>query len=332
MALKIRKDDVPKFTGENFEDPERWIEEINDFIETLPQDMKDVDKKNTSMQIFKFGLEKTAGRWFHNLPREKRKDLKLAMEAFKKQYNSAEQRVANYKLFSSREQREDENAESYGYELMALMQLAVPDMEQDQRVLKYISGLQPELEEIMNRQKPLPTTMIEAIKIAKNEEALMSQKKTRKRKAEEDKQSELAKSLKSLSDQVRKITENPSPRYRNFRQYDNNGNHGYNGRQYDNNGNHGYNGRQHNWKPHYNQEFNGPRIKKEHYGKRKFNNTEEHTRKTPSRNEKGEPICFKCGKAGHIQFRCPEKSKDREQQPPRWKNNPAEVMPPLRED
>ena len=282
-GYRIPKDEIPKFSGSSTEDPNQWKDEILFNAKLMPKRESKEVKNMLRVRLMKLGLEGAAKSWYDNLSKEIKKDFLLSMAAFKAKFVNKEQVAVNFANFNRRIQEENEDVETYAYDLLRLIRMSIPDMTEVQRVLKFVDGLQPKLRKALSRMKL--KTMDEAVSAAKREEVLNGKEKveSKKRKSEEVVEEKLENFFDKIShmvdNKIRKINSNSSPHFSRSQ-------------------NSNYRG---------NYDFNFDRRNKFNDRRRNYNSNRSYSSNYSrnTRNERGEPICFNCGKAGHMQFRCP---------------------------
>lgn len=277
MAYRIPKDEIPKFSGNASEDPQQRMEEIIINSKLIPKNETRNVRLALKIRLIKLGLEDAAKAWHEGLPMQTKQSFAATINAFQAKFINDEQMAINFSNLNRRTQKEDETAESYGYELLRLMKMAGPDLTEARKVVMFIDGLQPKLRKVLNRLQL--KTMDEAIAAAKREETLNGQKlsKEQKRKAEAIETSKLDNFIDKIArifdDKVRRVTADSHSQYQSPHYHCGNNTHSFNDNYSRNNF----------YQP------KGNNYNRQGYERRNDNLHPSHRRRNgPSRNEKGE--------------------------------------------
>jgi len=259
------------------ENPRKWLTKISSII-----DLTYGEKSNQNLnkiRTFSLGLTGTAEQWFDHLPKGSKEDLKILIGHFEKKFIS-DQHSTNYSRMVQRVQKEDENASTYGYALLELIECADPKMSEESRILKFISGLKPELKR--NLLQTPSKTFEEAMDAAMKAEVIEKEVSSgEKRKREEDEKKEVEKNFMTRTELEARLTELEEGLGTKIRKIYNEST-----------------SQQWNSEP---QQSYQPRIPSQR------RNPPPPPRFSPSQHSKfgnRRPTCYYCGKVGHIQRNC----------------------------
>lgn len=285
---------VPKFSGTTAENPIKWKNEILQLIDMIPTGGAGDDNFTLQLKrkiyIFGQGLTGSAKAWYMSLPDYDISSMDRLWNAFDQKYIYGCSKYLATLSLHKRKQKVDENVEVYAYELWELMSLVDPDMTVEARITQFILGLHE------NVQKGLLDKSFDswddAVQAAARREIMLEFHKSsqsndsagvkRKRSMDETESQSTEKSavkeiinrLNDIETKVRKISENKQQQKsnyvspgRNFKQM----------RPYNN---------QHQFNIHSPNRFSS----------NNFNSR--------SRTHDGRPICWNCGKPGHVQRVC----------------------------